>query len=106
MNLSQVCIIIVFILPLVALEKKAFEDHSDYQPFYTEMTTEQCRKYISDQRIKKELMARRARVTTLKTKTETEMNNLTTDAPSTTGSSQDIYKLRSDFRNPSHGLRS
>ena len=37
---------------------------------------------------------------------ETEMNNSTTDAPSTAGSSQDIYKIRSDFRNPSHGLRS
>ena len=84
MNLSQLCIIIVFILPLVVLEKKAFENHSDYQPFYTEMTTEQCRKYISDMNIKKEMMQLRAKV----------LKTTTTGAPSTTGRGQNMYKYQ------------
>ena len=84
MNLSQVSIILVFILSLVTLEKKALRNHSDYRPFYTEMTTEQCRKYISDMNIKKELMQLRAKV----------LKTTTTGAPSTTGRGQNMYKYK------------
>ena len=81
MNLSQVCLILVFILPLVALEKKALENHIDDEPVDNEKAKELKRKKSSDLKIKKEL----ARAKALKTTTETEVNNPTTNAPSTTG---------------------
>ena len=88
MNLSLVCVILAFILPLVALEKKALENHIDDGPVDNEKVKE-LRK-SSDLKIKKELEAR-AKAKALKTTTETEINNPTTNAPSTTGISQKTY---------------
>ena len=81
MNLSQVCLILVFILPLVALEKKALENHIDDEPVDNEKAKELKRQKSSDLKIKKEL----AKAKALKTTTEREINNPTTNAPSTTG---------------------
>ena len=84
MNLSQVCVILVFILPLVALEKKALENHIDDEPVDNEKA-KQLKRKSSDLKIRKELEAKKARAKALKTTTETEINNPTTNAPSTTG---------------------
>ena len=81
MNLSQVCIVLVLILPMVALEKKALENHIDDEPVDNEKAKELKRQKSSDLKIKKEL----AKAKALKTTTETEINNPTTNAPSTTG---------------------
>ena len=81
MNLSQVCLILVFILPLVALEKKALENHIDDEPVDSEKAKELKRRKSSDLKIKKEL----ARAKAFNITTETEVNNPTTIAPSTTG---------------------
>ena len=90
MNLSLVCVILAFILPLVALEKKALENHIDDEPVDNEKAKELKRRKSSDLKIKKELEAR-AKAKALKTTTETEINNPTTNAPSTTGISQKTY---------------
>ena len=90
MNLSLVCVILAFILPLVALEKKALENHIDDEPVDNEKVKELKRRKSSDLKIKKELEAR-AKAKALKTTTETEINNPTTNAPSTTGISQKTY---------------
>ena len=81
MNLSQVCLILVFILPLVVLEKKALENHIDDEPVDSEKAKELKRRKSSDLKIKKEL----ARAKAFNITTETEVNNPTTIAPSTTG---------------------
>jgi len=83
MNLSKVCVILAIILPLVALEKKALENHIDDEPVDNEKAKELKRRKSSDLKIKKELEAR-AKAKALKTTTETEINNPTTNAPSTT----------------------
>ena len=81
MNLSKVCVVLVFILPLVMLEKKALENEIDDQPVDDEKAKALKRKKSSDLKIKKEL----AKAKALKTTTETEINNPTTNPPSTTG---------------------
>ena len=100
MNLSQVCLILVFILPLVVLEKKALENHIDDEPVDSEKAKELKRRKSSDLKIKKEL----ARAKAFNITTETEVNNPTTNAPSTTGKFRTFISVFSKYSSSAESI--
>ena len=93
MNLNKICIVLVFILPLTAVEKKALENHIDDDPVDSQVKAKvdsqakvkELRKKAdkADMKIKKALEEKKAKA--LKTTTEAVTNNPVTNPPSSTG---------------------
>ena len=94
MNLNKICIVLVFILPLTAVEKKALENHIDDDPVDSQVKAKvdsqakvkELRKKAdkADMKIKKALEEKK-KAKALKTTTEAVTNNPVTNPPSSTG---------------------
>ena len=94
MNLTKICIVLVFILTLTAVEKKALENHIDDDPVDSQVKAKvdsqakvkELRKKAdkADMKIKKALEEKK-KAKALKTTTEAVTNNPVTNPPSSTG---------------------
>ena len=94
MNLNKICIVLVFILPLTAVEKQALENHIDDDPVDSQVKAKvdsqakvkELRKKAdkADMKIKKALEEKK-KAKALKTTTEAVTNNPVTTSPSSTG---------------------